>query len=47
MRRLKQRKTVNDDKPVEFVVRNTNSQIDEDDSDDVIPEVFPRRINNT
>jgi S-DNA-T family DNA segregation ATPase FtsK/SpoIIIE len=34
---------VNDDKPVEFVVRNTNSQIDEDDADDVIPEVFPRR----
>ena len=34
---------VNDDKPVEFVVRNTNSQIEEDDSDDVIPEVFPRR----
>jgi S-DNA-T family DNA segregation ATPase FtsK/SpoIIIE len=34
---------VNDDKPVEFVVRNTNSQIEEDDSGDVIPEVFPRR----
>ncbi len=34
---------VNDDKPVEFVVRNTNSRIDEADTDAVIPEVFPRR----
>ena len=37
------KETVNDDKPVEFVVRNTNSQIDEDDTDDVIPVVFPGR----
>jgi S-DNA-T family DNA segregation ATPase FtsK/SpoIIIE len=31
-----------DDEPVEFVVRNTNRQIDEEDSDGVIPEVFTR-----
>ncbi len=37
------KETVNDDKPFEFVVRNTNSQIDEDDTDDVIPVVFPGR----
>ncbi len=30
-------------KPVEFVVKNTNAQVDPDELDDVIPEVFPRR----
>jgi S-DNA-T family DNA segregation ATPase FtsK/SpoIIIE len=31
-----------DDKSVEFVVRNTNTEIEEEDSDGVIPEVLPR-----
>jgi DNA segregation ATPase FtsK/SpoIIIE, S-DNA-T family len=29
-------------KPVEFVFRNTNIQTDEDETDNIIPEVFPR-----
>ncbi|MBK8883135.1 MAG: DNA translocase FtsK [Bacteroidales bacterium] len=31
-----------EDNPVEFIVRNTNKPHDDDDSDDVIPEVFTR-----
>jgi DNA segregation ATPase FtsK/SpoIIIE, S-DNA-T family len=33
---------IQDDRPVEFVVRNTYAKNDEDDSDEIIPEVFPR-----
>jgi DNA segregation ATPase FtsK/SpoIIIE, S-DNA-T family len=33
---------ISNDRPVEFVVRNANAHIDEDDTDDIIPEVFTR-----